>query len=82
MAGLQQLRKFGDGRIKARLAGQGGALHLPQSELSPQSLAHTLLPLTREGLLQMARQARALARPQAAAATAAAAVAAPQPDTR
>ena len=49
------------------LAGQGGAIHLPQSELSPQSLAQTLQPLTREGLLQMARQARALAKPQAAA---------------
>ena len=49
------------------LAGQGGALHLPQSELSPQSLAQALLPLTRDGLLQMANKARALARPQAAA---------------
>jgi UDP-N-acetylglucosamine--N-acetylmuramyl-(pentapeptide) pyrophosphoryl-undecaprenol N-acetylglucosamine transferase len=49
------------------LAGKGGALHLPQSELSPQSLAQALLPLTRDSLLQMAKQARALARPQAAA---------------
>ncbi len=49
------------------LAGQGAALHLPQSDLNPQALANTLLPLTRAGLLQMAQQARALAKPQAAA---------------
>ena len=49
------------------LARQGAALHLPQSDLSAQALANTLLPLTRAQLLQMAQQARALAKPQAAA---------------
>jgi UDP-N-acetylglucosamine--N-acetylmuramyl-(pentapeptide) pyrophosphoryl-undecaprenol N-acetylglucosamine transferase len=49
------------------LAGQGAALHLPQADLSPQSLADVLAGLTRERLLAMAQQARALARPHAAA---------------
>jgi UDP-N-acetylglucosamine--N-acetylmuramyl-(pentapeptide) pyrophosphoryl-undecaprenol N-acetylglucosamine transferase len=49
------------------LAGQGAALHLPQSELSPQALADALRGLTRAGLLQMAQAARTLARPHAAA---------------
>ena len=48
------------------LAAQGGALHLPQSELSAQSLADKLAGLTRETLLAMAQRARAAARPQAA----------------
>ena len=49
------------------LAAQGAALHLPQAELTPQSLARTLGTLTRPELLSMAEKARALARPQAAA---------------
>jgi len=49
------------------LAGQGGAIHLPQSELSPRTLADLLSSVTREALLSMATKARALARPKAAA---------------
>ncbi len=49
------------------LAGQGAGLHLPQAELTPQTLANTFSSLTREQLLQIAEKARALARPQAAA---------------
>ena len=49
------------------LAGQGAAIHLPQSELTPRGLADLLLGLTREALLAMALKARALARPRAAA---------------
>ncbi len=49
------------------LAGQGAAIHLPQAELTPDSLARTLAGLGRPQLLAMATQARALARPQAAA---------------
>ena len=49
------------------LAGHGAGIHLPQSELSPRSLADLLAGLTREALLAMASKARALARPQAAA---------------
>ncbi len=49
------------------LAGQGAAIHLPQSELSPRKLADLLASLTREALLSMASKARALARPHAAA---------------
>ena len=49
------------------LAGQGGAIHLPQSELSPQSLADTLHGLSRASLLAMAQKSRALAKPHAAA---------------
>jgi UDP-N-acetylglucosamine--N-acetylmuramyl-(pentapeptide) pyrophosphoryl-undecaprenol N-acetylglucosamine transferase len=49
------------------LAGQGGAIHLPQSELSPRRLADLLAGLTREALLAMANKARSLARPHAAA---------------
>ncbi len=49
------------------LAGQGAAVHLPQSELSAQALADLLRRLTREGLLAMAVKARGLARPRAAA---------------
>ena len=49
------------------LAGQGAAVHLPQSDLSPQTLADALRGLTREHLLQMAQAARALAKPHAAA---------------
>ena len=49
------------------LAGQGGAVHLPQAELTPQKLASELAGLGREHLLTMALKARAAARPQAAA---------------
>ncbi len=49
------------------LAGQGAGIHLPQSELSPRRLADLLSGLTREALLAMANQARALSRPHAAA---------------
>ncbi len=49
------------------MAAQGAALHLPQKELTPQMLAGELGGLTRERLLEMATQARALARPRAAA---------------
>ncbi len=49
------------------MAGQGAAVHLPQSELSARALADLLRRLTREGLLAMAVKARGLARPRAAA---------------
>jgi UDP-N-acetylglucosamine--N-acetylmuramyl-(pentapeptide) pyrophosphoryl-undecaprenol N-acetylglucosamine transferase len=49
------------------LAEQGAAIHLPQAELSPKKLADLLTGLTREALLAMATQARALAKPKAAA---------------
>jgi UDP-N-acetylglucosamine--N-acetylmuramyl-(pentapeptide) pyrophosphoryl-undecaprenol N-acetylglucosamine transferase len=49
------------------LAGQGAAVHLPQTELSPKRLAEILSGLTREALLAMATKARALAMPKAAA---------------
>ena len=49
------------------LAGQGAAIHLPQTELSPKRLAEILSGLTREALLTMATKARALAMPKAAA---------------
>jgi UDP-N-acetylglucosamine--N-acetylmuramyl-(pentapeptide) pyrophosphoryl-undecaprenol N-acetylglucosamine transferase len=49
------------------MASHGAALHLPQGELTPNRLADLLLELTRETLLAMATQARALARPKAAA---------------
>ena len=49
------------------LAGHGAGIHLPQSELSPRSLADLLTGLTREALLAMASKARALAKPNAAA---------------
>lgn len=49
------------------MARHGAARHLPQSELTPQSLADELLALDRPRLLAMAEAAHALARPQAAA---------------
>ncbi len=49
------------------MASQGAAIHLPQSELSPDRLADLLAGLSRETLLAMATKARALARPHAAA---------------
>ena len=51
----------------AWMAAQGAALHVPQSELTPQRLADTLSGLSREALAEMAGKARALARPRAAA---------------
>nr|WP_315209007.1 undecaprenyldiphospho-muramoylpentapeptide beta-N-acetylglucosaminyltransferase [uncultured Albidiferax sp.] len=49
------------------LAGQQAGIHLPQAELTPQRLAELLTNLNREQLLAMATQARALAKPHAAA---------------
>lgn len=49
------------------MAAQGAAIHLPQTGLSAASLAAQLQSLDRTALLAMAQQARALARPQAAA---------------
>ncbi|MEO6407751.1 MAG: undecaprenyldiphospho-muramoylpentapeptide beta-N-acetylglucosaminyltransferase [Burkholderiaceae bacterium] len=49
------------------LAGQDGAIHLPQAELTPRRLADLLTSLTRAALLGMAVKARSLARPKAAA---------------
>ena len=49
------------------MAGQGAAVHLPQSELTPAVLAARLAALDRPSLLAMAQKARSLARPQAAA---------------
>lgn len=49
------------------MASHDAALHLPQSELTPQRLAQALTSLTRERLLQTAANARGLARPHAAA---------------
>jgi UDP-N-acetylglucosamine--N-acetylmuramyl-(pentapeptide) pyrophosphoryl-undecaprenol N-acetylglucosamine transferase len=51
----------------AWLAAQGGALHLPQTELSADKLATMLSGLDRSQLLAMAQKARALAQPHAAA---------------
>jgi UDP-N-acetylglucosamine--N-acetylmuramyl-(pentapeptide) pyrophosphoryl-undecaprenol N-acetylglucosamine transferase len=49
------------------LAGQGAGIHLPQTDLTPRSLADLLAGLARDALLAMATKARALAKPQAAA---------------
>ena len=49
------------------LAARGAALHLPQTALSPASLAAQLQSLDRPTLLKMAQNARALCKPQAAA---------------
>jgi len=51
----------------AWMAQHGAAIHLPQGELTPARLAAELRGLTRPRLLEMACQARALARPAAAA---------------
>lgn len=48
------------------LSAQGAALFLPQAELTPQALAATLRTLDRPRLLEMARQARGLGKPDAA----------------
>jgi UDP-N-acetylglucosamine--N-acetylmuramyl-(pentapeptide) pyrophosphoryl-undecaprenol N-acetylglucosamine transferase len=47
------------------MATQGAAVHLPQAELSAKRLAEVLRELTRECLLEMAKRARALGRPEA-----------------
>jgi UDP-N-acetylglucosamine--N-acetylmuramyl-(pentapeptide) pyrophosphoryl-undecaprenol N-acetylglucosamine transferase len=49
------------------MAQHGAALHLPQAELTPQSLAEQLQSLQRPQLIAMAEKARALGRPRAAA---------------
>ena len=49
------------------LAAQGAAVHLPQTELTPERLAAELAKLDRATLQAMATKARAQARPQAAA---------------
>jgi UDP-N-acetylglucosamine--N-acetylmuramyl-(pentapeptide) pyrophosphoryl-undecaprenol N-acetylglucosamine transferase len=51
----------------AYMAQHGAAIHLPQAELSPAALAQRLAALQRPQLQAMAQQARALARPHAAA---------------
>jgi UDP-N-acetylglucosamine--N-acetylmuramyl-(pentapeptide) pyrophosphoryl-undecaprenol N-acetylglucosamine transferase len=52
--------------INARfLADRGGALLIPQSELTAQRLAGVLGGFTRERLLAMAQAARATGRPEA-----------------
>ncbi len=48
------------------LADRGAALLVPQGELTPQSLAEVLRGLTRQKLMDMARAARALGKPEAA----------------
>jgi len=48
------------------LAAQSAAMHLPQDQLSPATLATRLQSLDRPALLAMAEKARAMARPQAA----------------
>ena len=49
------------------LASHGAGIHLPQTELTPRKLADLFATLTRDMLLAMATQARALAKPKAAA---------------
>ena len=51
----------------AWMAGQGAAVHMPQSELTAEKLAQVIVALDRSQLLVMAEKAHALARPQAAA---------------
>ena len=48
------------------LADRGAALLLPQTELSPERLAELIRSLDRTALLQMARNARGLGKPEAA----------------
>ena len=49
------------------MAQHGAAIHLPQAELTPQTLADLLQGLDRAALQAMAEKARTLARPRAAA---------------
>ena len=48
------------------MASCGGAVHLPQERLTAQVLANLLATLDRAALLDMARKARVLAKPNAA----------------
>jgi UDP-N-acetylglucosamine--N-acetylmuramyl-(pentapeptide) pyrophosphoryl-undecaprenol N-acetylglucosamine transferase len=48
------------------LSDAGAAILVPQTELSPERLAQLLLQLDRHSLLEMARRARALGKPDAA----------------
>ncbi len=52
------------------LADRGGAMLIPQSELTPEKLAEVLTQLDREKLLAMARAARAAGKPDATQAVA------------
>ncbi|MES2088868.1 MAG: undecaprenyldiphospho-muramoylpentapeptide beta-N-acetylglucosaminyltransferase [Pseudomonadota bacterium] len=54
----------------AYMAGHGAAVHLPQTEMSAQTLADRLMAFNRDDLQAMATQARSLARPNAAGAVA------------
>ena len=47
------------------MAAHGGAIHLPQTEMTAQKLADLLAGLTREKLLEIAEAARKLGRPNA-----------------
>lgn len=47
------------------MAAQGAAIHLPQTEMTPERLADLLQVLTREKLLEMAQAARKLGKPNA-----------------
>jgi UDP-N-acetylglucosamine--N-acetylmuramyl-(pentapeptide) pyrophosphoryl-undecaprenol N-acetylglucosamine transferase len=49
------------------MAAHGAAIHLRQSDFTAKALAAQLMSLDRQKLLAMAEQARALAKPQAAA---------------
>jgi UDP-N-acetylglucosamine--N-acetylmuramyl-(pentapeptide) pyrophosphoryl-undecaprenol N-acetylglucosamine transferase len=48
------------------LADEGAAILLPQTQLTPERLAEVLRSLDRPKLLDMARKARALGKPEAA----------------
>jgi len=52
------------------MAGHAAAIHLPQTDMTPQTLADLLQSLTRDKLLAMAQSARKLGRPGATAAIA------------
>ena len=52
------------------LSARGAAVLLPQNELTPRKLADALRGFTREALLHMAQQARAVAKPEATQAVA------------
>ena len=60
----------GTSRLATPTADRGGAYLLPQTELSPARLAGIISSLDRGRLLQMADNARALAKPLAAVAVA------------
>jgi len=53
------------------MAGHDAAIHLPQTELTPDRLAELLRDLTRERLLALAEAARAIGKPDATATVAA-----------